>query len=105
MLFCLLLFECMVSVIAKRCSGINKRIRSFDGSCNNLRKEDYGSTDSALLRKSPAAYPDDHASIVNDRPNSRYISNIIFAQDSNIINNIYATDFLWQWGQFLDHDM
>ena len=37
------------------------------------------------------------------RPSARAISNAIAIQTESIPNKARATDFLWQWGQFLDH--
>lgn len=33
------------------------------------------------------------------------ISNVVNAQDRLYPNTLGASDFLWQWGQFLDHDI
>lgn len=40
-----------------------------------------------------------------DRPNPREISNILSAQDGGTVNAAGASDVLWIWGQFLDHDL
>jgi hypothetical protein len=39
------------------------------------------------------------------RPSTRVISNTVSAQTGSTPNSKGATDFLWQWGQFLDHDI
>ena len=39
------------------------------------------------------------------RPSAREISNIVAAQTVSTYNSKHATDFLWQWGQFIDHDI
>ncbi len=39
------------------------------------------------------------------RPSPREISNVVLSQDTSIVNELGATDYLWQWGQFLDHDI
>ncbi|NJL30062.1 MAG: peroxidase, partial [Thermoanaerobaculia bacterium] len=39
------------------------------------------------------------------RPNPRDISNIVIAQPGPIPNTVKGSDFIWQWGQFLDHDL
>jgi hypothetical protein len=41
----------------------------------------------------------------SDRPDARTISNIVSAQQNAMPNPQRASDFLWQWGQFLDHDL
>ncbi|AFY57212.1 heme peroxidase family protein,Calx-beta domain-containing protein,putative calcium-binding protein [Rivularia sp. PCC 7116] len=38
-------------------------------------------------------------------PNPRKISNAISAQTKSVPNSIDASDWIWQWGQFLDHDL
>ena len=39
------------------------------------------------------------------RPSPRAISNAIFAQPNPTIKHRGPSDFVWQWGQFLDHDL
>ena len=39
------------------------------------------------------------------RPNPRAVSNIVATQSESILNARGASDYLWQWGQFLDHDL
>ena len=38
-------------------------------------------------------------------PNPREISNAVAAQTSSVTNYLDASDWIWQWGQFLDHDL
>ncbi len=39
-------------------------------------------------------------------PNPRDISNTVVAQGTrSVLNPLKATDWLWQWGQFIDHDI
>jgi hypothetical protein len=40
-----------------------------------------------------------------DRPNVREISNTVAAQEKPIYNEKKASDMIWQWGQFIDHDI
>jgi hypothetical protein len=40
-----------------------------------------------------------------DRPSPREISNAVAAQDVSIPNDRNMSDWVWQWGQFLDHDL
>ena len=39
----------------------------------------------------------------SERPGPRWISNAVHAQD--IPSPHAASDYMWQWGQFLDHDL
>jgi len=80
--------------------------RTIDGKGNNVENPDWGSADSQLLRYATPDYKDDIAEPSgDDRPNVREISNTIVAQDQPIYNQKLASDFIWQWGQFLDHDI
>ncbi len=40
-----------------------------------------------------------------NRPNARVISNTISAQEAPVTNDRGLSDFIWQWGQFIDHDI
>jgi len=39
------------------------------------------------------------------RAGARKVSNIVNREDRAIANPVGASSFLWQWGQFLDHDI
>ncbi len=82
--------------------------RSIDGTCNNIDNPLYGSTGIELLRQGGAeADYKDGVSSPHDviRPSARVISNLLSAQSEPVLNGDHATDFIWQWGQFLDHDI
>lgn len=80
--------------------------RTIDGSNNNLATPEMGAAGAALDRLTGADYADGVAGIAGaDRPNPRAISNAVAAQTSDATNTFGTTDFLWQWGQFLDHDI
>ena len=82
--------------------------RSYDGSNNNQRNPNWGATFSHLQRIAPANYTDGVASMSGSTLKSaREISNLLVAQaEGESIENPYQTsDFLWQWGQFIDHDI
>lgn len=80
--------------------------RSIDGRNNNVQNHSWGSANSQLLRLVPPEYEDGKAQPSGAaRPNVRKISNIVAVQDAPVYNKKNATDMLWQWGQFLDHDI
>lgn len=80
--------------------------RTIDGTNNNLDHPSWGRTDSQLLRLANPDYGDEIASPAgSNRPSPREISNIVSRQIGHTVNEKYATDYLWQWGQFIDHDM
>jgi hypothetical protein len=67
---------------------------------------DWGAANTDLLRTAPAAYGDGISTMGgSDRPSPREISNAVAAQTDNIPNNRNMSDWVWQWGQFLDHDL
>ncbi|MCB0318818.1 MAG: peroxidase family protein, partial [Bdellovibrionales bacterium] len=81
-------------------------VRSFDGSSNSLVSVDMGKAGVELLRFMDARYEDGVGEpMVKDMPNPRTISNKIFAQSRSIPNKQGLTSIVWQWGQFIDHDM
>lgn len=82
-------------------------IRTYDGFDNNPHYPfDWGVANSPLLRKAAPSYSDDDGVWQPPvRANPRAISNLIMAQDAFIANTAGATNMIWQWGQFLDHDL
>lgn len=83
--------------------------RSIDGSGNNIANPTWGETDTELLRLVPPAYEDGlsvpRGGDPSSLPSARAISNAVSAQSDLIPNSVHASDWLWQWGQFLDHDL
>ncbi len=80
--------------------------RTFDGASNNLTHTQWGSAGMMLLRMGGTAYGDGMSSMGGvGRPNPRAISNAIFHQSSSMLNARGLTDWVWQWGQFVDHDL
>ncbi len=81
-------------------------VRTIDGTDNNPNNSDWGSANTTFLRLAQAAYEDGSAAPSGStRLSAREISNICAAQDADLPNAAGATDFFWQWGQFLDHDI
>lgn len=98
--------------------------RSIDGTGNNPYHHHAGSSDTQLLRLLTPAYDDGVSTprggaIMIDSPhggfysipdpaglpNPREISNTVASQTESIPNFLGASDWLWQWGQFIDHDL
>lgn len=81
----------------------------IDGFGNNLSNPEWGAVDGKQERLSPAVYQDGISIPVsgaeNGKPHSRKISNDIFAQSDGIANNLQLSDFVWGFGQFIDHDI
>ncbi|MEM8548173.1 MAG: peroxidase family protein [Pseudomonadota bacterium] len=82
------------------------QFRSIDGADNNLSYPSTNTTGEELRRLMDADYGDGLAAPAGEgRPSARLISNQVAAQEDSMPNARGATDFLWQWGQFLDHDI
>lgn len=80
--------------------------RTSNGSGNNLDHPLWGTAGEPTVRIIPAAYSDGASAPAGaDRPSARLISNAVCAQEESMPNSKGATDLLWQWGQFLDHDL
>ena len=81
-------------------------IRTIDGSDNNRNQPNWGAAHTPLLRTIPADYGDGVSSPAGaDRPSPRAVSNHVAIQETLIPNPLGTSDYLWQWGQFLDHDI
>jgi peroxidase len=80
--------------------------RSVDGSSNDIDDPLDGAVLTALQRLTPSDYSDGVAEIAGqNRPSARVISNTVSDQEVDKTNAYGATDYLWQWGQFVDHDI
>lgn len=107
--------------------------RSIDGTGNNVANPDWGSAETPLVRlRDVIEYPlpgfdydtlapsyEDGIDVPRGQsgpvvspgwassslPNPRAISNVVVNQSSrSVTNHKRASDWLWQWGQFIDHD-
>ena len=87
-------------------------IRTIGGGDNQEEGSILGAHETPLVRLFPNAYED---GIGEPRgggieqpstlPNPRDISNIISDQDAETGNPLRASDWIWQWGQYIDHDL
>jgi hypothetical protein len=95
----------LLELLETRCV-LSPIFRTIDGTDNNLANPDWGSANTDLLRIAPAAYGDGISSLAGaNRPSPREISNAVAAQSDDIPNNRRMSDWVWHWGQFLDHDL
>ncbi|MEZ5944458.1 MAG: peroxidase family protein [Planctomycetaceae bacterium] len=79
---------------------------AIDGTGNNLLNPDWGSTGEQLLRLTSVDYTDGLGTPKSDGlPSAREVSNAVSAQDGLIYNDRFLTDYVWIWGQFIDHDI
>lgn len=85
----------------------NDDFRTIDGTYNNLNNDTgFGVTGSELLRLADADYADGaSAAAGEDRESPRLISNLVADQEGDIPNGKGISDYVWIWGQFIDHDI
>ncbi len=89
------------------------QFRSIDGEGNNRQNPDWGRADTPLVRLTTVEYGGDGtgselAPRVDSRGetiNPRTVSNLLFDQSFDVPNDRGLSSFVFQWGQFLDHDM
>ena len=95
--------------------AVDIEFRSLDGTGNNVKHEDWGAANTQLLRLTTVEYgPGDAGAFPSlatrtdsqgHTINPRMVSNLLFDQDVSKLNDRNLTSFIFQWGQFLDHDM
>ena len=84
----------------------SQEYRTFDGTGNNIENPEWGAAHTQLQRIVPNDYADGYNAPGGiNRPNPRTISNVIFQQDSLIMDALALSDYVWVWGQFIDHDL
>jgi len=83
-------------------------VRTYDGSSNNLANAEWGAAFAHLQRLAPNDYADKISAIAGpDRVSARVVSNLVHNQNDgeSVPNPFNGSDFVWQWGQFIDHDI
>lgn len=86
----------------------SREVRTYDGTNNNLNNTNWGATFEHLQRLASNDYADGISELAGaDRPSARAVSNSVSDQPDgvSISNTVNGTDFIWQWGQFMDHDI
>ena len=80
--------------------------RTLDGGGNNLAHPDYGRAGSDLTFTAPPAYADGLSAPAHpDFPNPRAVSNAVVQSHGDKPDPRGLSQFTWQWGQFIDHDL
>jgi peroxidase len=87
--------------------------RTIDGTNNCVDRPEWGSAGTELVRYPRAFFSGESvdysdgvsAPAGQDRPSPRAVSDAVATQTLLISNSVNASDFAWQWGQFLDHDI
>src|SRR5258708_33405919 len=101
-------FQPKIETLEARCLLDASSFYSLDGTGNNLAHPDWGAVGQDLLRIAPAQYGDSVSSLGGlDRPSPRLISDVIVTDstDGNISNSRLMSDWIYAWGQFVDHDI
>ena len=96
-------------------TGLFQRVhvpyRSINGANNNISgssKTNWGAAGIMLFREMPAQYgPTDPGGALGgvNRPSPRAISNAVIDEPVTQFNTRQLSTLVYQWGQFLDHDM
>ncbi|MEZ4399594.1 MAG: peroxidase family protein [Kofleriaceae bacterium] len=85
---------------------VGDEARSIDGAGNNLDHPRWGAAGTPLERRLSAGYADGRASPAGPgRPSARAISTLVVAGPGGQRPAADASDYLWAWGQFIDHDL
>lgn len=83
-----------------------EEFRSANGSGNHVTLTTRGTPDLPFRRLAAPFYADGVSEPAgSSRPSARAISNAVAKQPNLRPNRNGASDFIWQWGQFLDHDL
>ncbi len=91
---------------AARPASFPAEFRTIDGFGNNLQRPELGAAEAVMMRMLAPDYADgEHAPSGARRPGPREVSNAMASQVGSIPNERGASDYLWMWGQFLDHDV
>lgn len=78
--------------------------RTYDGTGN--ASGDRGAANRPFVRIAAADYADGVSSLAGpSRPDARTVSNGVSDQAGSEPNGRQGSDFIWQWGQFVDHDL
>ncbi|CAN5261362.1 peroxidase family protein [soil metagenome] len=81
-------------------------LRAIDEVGNNVAHPTWGSTNADFIRVSAPDYADGIGAVASTRPSARVISNtIVDHPDADIKNDRGMSNFVYAWGQFIDHDL
>ncbi|WP_151673983.1 peroxidase family protein [Patiriisocius marinus] len=80
--------------------------RSYDGLGNNVANPEWGAAGTYFRTFTTAAYSDGISEPGGEnRANPRTVSNALGSQETFLPNELGLSDFIWGWGQFIDHDI
>ncbi len=97
----LFIWTCLISVSMQAQDN-----RPLDGFGINPVNPEWGAAATEFQRVTENAFADGYSEPSGaDRPNPRTISNAIGEQPGFLPNEKGLSDFIWGWGQFIDHDI
>lgn len=97
---------CLIFSILTVVCSFGQNFRSYDGRGNNLDNPTWGSVFEPLIIETGLEYSDGMAAPNGlNRPNPRTVSNLLFSQDSLLPDVMSLSDYVWAFGQFIDHDI
>lgn len=100
------IFSLLCVILAFTDFSLAQSIRSIDGSFNNVFNPEWGSAGHELINFTDSGFSDGFSTVGGqDRPNPRHVSNVLFSQDTPTADIKNLSDFVWVFGQFLDHDI
>ncbi len=80
--------------------------RTIDGTDNNPNFPNQGAAESVQIRFGYGDdFPDEIGNEIITTPNPRVVSNAVLDQDVSIPSGNHLTDWTFQWGQWVTHDM
>jgi len=96
----------LTTVILFSIQGFAQVNRTYDGTNNNPNNPNWG----AALEHFRNFVTNGYNDLISepggqDRPNARKVSNAIGSQSEFTPNELGLSDFIWGWGQFIDHDV
>ena len=93
---------CLLLALALPCLASARGLPPIDGD----RGDGANATGTRLLRAVASDYADGVEALAGpQRPSARHVSNALASQSGDTAALRDASDYLWQWGQFLDHDL
>ena len=97
---------CIATILVVGAAPSSADDRTFDGQGNNVANPTWGAAFENFLRLDAARYADGISTPSGaTRPNVRDVSNAVGVQNFSLPDADLRSDYVWQWGQFLDHDI
>lgn len=80
--------------------------RTYNGTGNNLANPEWGEAEGSFRNYVSNGYSDKISTpAAPGRENPRVVSNTLGSQTAFTPNELGLSDFIWGWGQFIDHDI